>query len=163
MSDILTTEPLPLTPPAEIEVDGPASNDGKEPCPECGDLYFRGPGLARHMSTQHGLPMNGKSVNCPQCDKPLSPTSLSKHLRAKHGIFQRNGRGRPIGSKTKVHTPVVHQQAKPRITRQPLRAEEITRAAALSLWPNAIPHDKMSLLLEWHRHTAEFLEAVQGD
>jgi hypothetical protein len=152
----LVTDTLPSDiPPAE-------PGDGKVPCTECGERYVAGPGLARHLKTAHDLDygVNAQRVQCTMCDKSLSPSSVNKHMRVVHNQFQRaSRRGRPPGSKNRT-LEVATASPKPRITRSVLTADEITRAAALSLWPNSIPHDKVGVLLEWHRHTAEFLESV---
>jgi hypothetical protein len=156
MTENIVTDTLPLSdiPPGEDE-----PNDGKAPCSECGERYFPGPGMARHLKATHGLDYGASAqrIQCTLCDKSLSPSSVNKHMRVVHNQFQRASRGRPVGSKNRT---LAIREPKPRITRSVLTADEITRAAALSLWPNSIPHDKVGVLLEWHRHTAEFLESV---
>jgi hypothetical protein len=158
MNETIVTDTLPLSdlPPGEDE-----PNDGKAPCSECGERYFPGPGMARHLKATHGLDYGASAqrIKCTLCDRSLSPSSVNKHMRVVHNQYQRTGRrGRPPGSKNRME--VATASPKPRITRSVLTAEEITRAAALSLWPSSIPHDKVGALLEWHRHTAEFLESV---
>jgi hypothetical protein len=155
--ETIVIEPQPVDiPPPPAEPD-----DGKAPCSECGERYFPGPGMARHLKATHGLDygVNAERVPCALCNKSLSPSSIAKHMRVVHNRFQRARRGRPPGSKNTMEITAT-PKPKPRITRSVLTADEITRAAALSLWPSSIPHDKVGALLEWHRHTAEFLESV---
>jgi len=89
-------------------------------------------------------------------------------MRNVHGIYGgvtgiRRKRGRPVGSKNvpqakrETDDSVVIEQPK---KLPPLTADQITRAAAESLWPRGIPHDKLAALLRWNNQTYEFLTEV---
>ena len=42
-----------------------APDDGKDPCPECGKRYMRGPGMGVHRNTAHGVQHRPKKKRAP--------------------------------------------------------------------------------------------------
>jgi uncharacterized C2H2 Zn-finger protein len=134
-------EPTPTPTPIEKE---------KVPCPGCGEMYVKGPGLGRHLATSHPELRRRLPTKCPECGAGfLNKDTLRRHRKKQHGF---SARAQP-GDYAKEVEPVR--------SRTLLSADEITRAAAIALWPRGIPHDKFTALLRWHQQTAEFLAEVQ--
>lgn len=132
--------------------------DGREPCPGCGNLYFKGTGMARHVDSAHPelydslyARKSKKKFPCDECPTVLgSKDSLAKHKR-------RHAKKAAIQTRIDAATAPVPVH---RSSTASLSAEEITRAAAIALWPRGIPHDKFSALLNWHKQTETFLAEV---
>jgi len=153
-----------LTPPAEVEPPAPA--DDKQPCEVCGEPFTTGPGMARHMAKVHPeVRMKTQDTECPECGKWLTNGSLVRHRRKVHGIYARRSRGpgRPPGSKNMpAKTPATVRTHVDRNT-SPLTADQITTAAAISLFPAGVPTRKLQVLLRWHESTLTFLREVQDE
>jgi len=125
----------------------------KQPCPDCGNLYFPGPGMTRHRQTLHGMPSKnkiggfvGRKATCKLCHKTLDASNLQRHMNRMHP------------------GKVVKEPSPPKVTRSPLpkqvTAEEITRTAAAMLWPDGVPHAVLPQLLIWNTQTEQFLHSV---
>lgn len=134
------------TVPVEVPED-----DGKVPCPGCGERFIKGPGLARHVATRHPHLRRDLPCECKYCRRRYkNQASLGKHIRTQHGRSVKDGSEMP------ERAAMEHVPARP----ARLSSDEITRAAALALWPRGIPHDKFSALLRWHQQTEAFLAEV---
>lgn len=162
----LTDEP-PVIDPAEFDrrINEATPDSEKVPCQECGEMYKQGPGLARHMAKAHPeIRMATQDAECPECGKWLTTGSMTRHRRRVHGIHKKRGPGRPPGSKNLLpskRTPTV--KASVDRNPNPLTADEIITAAAISLFPGGVPTRKLPILLRWHQSTQVFLREVNDE
>lgn len=87
---------------------------------------------------------------CDICGKSIVTKNMGQHKRNIHGIYK--GRG---GKRTAPAEAQPKQPPKPRAAR--LTAEEIILTVVAMRWPNGVPINKVSALLEWQRDTERFL------
>ena len=125
-------------------------DDGKVPCPDCGGRYFPGPGMGVHRNAAHtGSGRRSRRKSCPDCGKLIGTKDMARHRRDIHGMEPLR-RGRPPGVPNRPKAPPMAS----------LTADEVTSATAALLWPNGIPHDKLTALMQWHQQTEQFLSEV---
>lgn len=137
----------------------------KEPCPECGQEFFPGPGMSRHRQAYHGAAkLNGEPPKkggnegaqpppskriCPECHKPISSKDLMRHRRRVHGYT--DGATTTSTSKT-VALPDDDDG---------LNVDEIFDAVVGMLFPRGVvPITALVPLLRWRHATDELLIEV---
>lgn len=104
-------------------------------------------------------------ADCDICGKNYSVKHLYSHRRKVHGIF--GGRTGVTRKPYKRRKKTMEMEVAPKSNGHkatplsPLTAEQITRAAAESLWDTGVPHDKLAALLRWNIQTHYFLSEVQ--
>ena len=110
-------------------------------------------------------PKAGARKNCDICGKNYSIKHLYAHKRKVHGIFGgRTGVTRAPYNRKKQALEIAAPTNGHKADKLPaLTAEQITRAAAEALWPDGIPHDRLSSLLRWNIQTHYFLAEVQSE
>lgn len=153
---------------APIPVEAPP-DDGKEKCQHCDGRYLKGPGMARHLTRSHpDQHLDTQDAQCPECGKWLTEGSVTRHRRKVHGVFsgRRRGPGRPVGSKNRnlpAATPARTVRGQVDSNHSPLTADQITTAAAISLFPSGVPTRKLQSMLRWHEATLTFLREVADE
>ena len=134
----------------------------KQPCPECGQQYHPGPGMARHRQTTHGVAKaNGDKAKrgrpskqdrqiCPECGKSMRQDNMRRHLRDVHKTSLRK----------LMNTPTVLDQPD-----QPdLTEDDLFTAAIGMLFPSGvIPVAKVQALFAWRDATRLMLAEVAGE
>jgi uncharacterized C2H2 Zn-finger protein len=146
------------------------SHEEKQPCPECGALYFRGPGMSRHRQTAHGVAKaNGQAAKvggrpvksgatqqerkiCPECHKAIRADNLRRHRRDVHGYVEA------------ALFPVAPVTPREQVVEEPdLTEDDLFTAAIGMLFPNGvIPVAKVQALFAWRDATRRMLEEVSG-
>ena len=176
----LAFEGITLEPNQPPVMPEPEPDDGKAPCPECGERYIIGAGMTRHRKTKHGVkPPGGKAgkkiISCdqPGCNGTFQKDGLGRHMRNVHGIYGGvSGKPRPGGTGKNHHSakrgPDQPKLGRPKkvlpgpVEMEPPTAEEVVRTVTEMIWPDQVPTFHMGALLVWYMQTADFLRAVNG-
>ena len=93
---------------------------------------------------------------CDVCGKAISHKNLNQHKRNVHGIYKRKKRGaEPVAESDRV--TVGGAPAKTPIKRAKVTVEEIIVTVVSIRWPNGVPVNKVTPLLQWAKDTERFL------